>query len=154
MLLRDVSMLTAAGGFSDLQSSARCAALCHRGLFRSLFLLFGMMSEIWHYFLCNLLLLDRLVKCPMQEKCATPPHFDPFIEAFRNLYRTWVSAKYGLTMMGQVHIDRDTSALRYLYAAGLHHWLIPTSWLRGRTDQTSHSARGRRQSFSSLIADE
>ena len=62
---------------------------------------------------CGVTLPNRLVKCPMQETCAKPPHFDPPLEAFRNLYTTWASAQYGLIITGQVQIDS-----RYFSVAG------------------------------------
>ena len=62
---------------------------------------------------CGVTLPNRLVKCPMQETCATPPNFDPPLDAFRNLYDTWSSAQYGLLITGQVQIDS-----RYFSIAG------------------------------------
>ena len=62
---------------------------------------------------CGLTLPNRLVKCPMQETLAKAPHFDPPIDTFRNLYRTWASAHYGLIITGQVQIDP-----RYFSIAG------------------------------------
>jgi 2,4-dienoyl-CoA reductase-like NADH-dependent reductase (Old Yellow Enzyme family) len=49
----------------------------------------------------------------MQETCASPPNFDPPLEAFRKLYNTWSSANYGLLITGQVQIDS-----RYFSIAG------------------------------------
>lgn len=62
---------------------------------------------------CGLTLPNRLVKCPMQETLAEPPHFDPPIAAFANLYTTWAAAQYGLLITGQVQIDQ-----RFLSVAG------------------------------------
>ncbi len=62
---------------------------------------------------CGLKLPNRLVKCPMQETCAVPPYFDPPVEKFRTLYRTWGSARYGMLLTGQVQVD-----LRYFSVAG------------------------------------
>lgn len=56
---------------------------------------------------------NRLVKCPMQETCAKPPNFDPPIEEWCNIYRTWANAKYGLLLTGQVQVD-----IRFLSIAG------------------------------------
>lgn len=56
---------------------------------------------------CGLRLPNRLVKCPMQETLAHPPHYDPPIDAgFRSLYGTWARSGYGLLVTGQVQIDR------------------------------------------------
>lgn len=49
----------------------------------------------------------------MQETCAKPPTFDPPIEEWRNIYRTWANAQYGLLLTGQVQID-----IRFLSIAG------------------------------------
>ncbi|EGP84910.1 unnamed protein product [Zymoseptoria tritici ST99CH_3D1] len=62
---------------------------------------------------CGLNLPNRLVKCPMQETLASPPNFDPPIDKFQNLYKTWSEAKYGLLITGQVQVD-----LRFLSIAG------------------------------------
>lgn len=62
---------------------------------------------------CGLTLSNRLVKCPMQETLATAPLFDPPVENFANLYKTWASARYGLLITGQVQID-----IRFLTIAG------------------------------------
>lgn len=62
---------------------------------------------------CGLTLPNRLVKCPMQETSAKPPNFNPPMSEFRNLYKTWAEAKYGLIITGQVQID-----LRFFSIAG------------------------------------
>ncbi|KAI1613769.1 hypothetical protein EDD36DRAFT_451746 [Exophiala viscosa] len=62
---------------------------------------------------CGLTLPNRLIKCPMQETCAEPPYFDPPVEKFRTLYKTWGSAQYGMLLTGQVQVD-----LRFLSVAG------------------------------------
>ncbi|KAJ9611163.1 hypothetical protein H2200_004346 [Cladophialophora chaetospira] len=62
---------------------------------------------------CGLTLPNRLVKCPMQETCAEPPYFDPPVEKFRMLYKTWGTADYGMLLTGQVQVD-----LRYFSIAG------------------------------------
>ncbi|KAK3178812.1 hypothetical protein OEA41_000949 [Lepraria neglecta] len=62
---------------------------------------------------CGLTLPNRLVKCPMQETLATPPLYDPPIDKFRNLYKQWANANYGLIITGQVQID-----IRYLSIKG------------------------------------
>ncbi|KAK5194359.1 hypothetical protein LTR92_005601 [Exophiala xenobiotica] len=54
---------------------------------------------------CGLTLPNRLVKCPMQETCAEPPHFDPPVEKFRALYKTWATGRYGMLLTGQVQVD-------------------------------------------------
>ena len=62
---------------------------------------------------CGLRLPNLLVKCPMQETCATPPHFDPPMDKFRTLYKIWGTAQYGMLLTGQVQVD-----LRFLSLAG------------------------------------
>lgn len=42
-----------------------------------------------------------------------PPHFNPPIETFQNLYTEWANAQYGLIITGQVQID-----IRFLSIAG------------------------------------
>ena len=49
----------------------------------------------------------------MQETQAKAPWFDPPIETFKNLYKTWGESQYGLLITGQVQIDR-----RYFSIAG------------------------------------
>jgi 2,4-dienoyl-CoA reductase-like NADH-dependent reductase (Old Yellow Enzyme family) len=49
----------------------------------------------------------------MQETLAEPPNFDPPIDKFQNLYKTWSESKYGLLITGQVQVD-----LRFLSIAG------------------------------------
>jgi len=53
----------------------------------------------------GLALLNRLVKCPMQETLALPPFFDPPISHFSNLYASWARGQYGLIITGQVQVD-------------------------------------------------
>lgn len=62
---------------------------------------------------CGLTLPNRLVKCPMQETCASPPNFDPPIDKWRYIYNTWSGAKFGLLLTGQVQVD-----LRYFSIPG------------------------------------
>ena len=62
---------------------------------------------------CGVTLPNRLVKCPMQETLATPPLYDPPMDKFRNLYKQWANANYGLIITGQVQID-----IRYLSIKG------------------------------------
>ena len=62
---------------------------------------------------CGLILPNRLVKCPMQETCATLPNFDPPVDKWRNIYKTWGNARYGLLITGQVQVD-----IRYFSVAG------------------------------------
>ena len=62
---------------------------------------------------CGLTLPNRLVKCPMQETSAEPPNFDPPLPKFRNLYKTWAEARYGLLITGQVQVD-----IRFFSIAG------------------------------------
>lgn len=49
----------------------------------------------------------------MQETQAKAPYFDPPIETFKNLYKTWAESQYGLLITGQVQVDR-----RFLSIAG------------------------------------
>lgn len=62
---------------------------------------------------CGLTIPNRLVKCPMQETCASPPNFDPPVEKWRHIYKTWASAKYGMLLTGQVQVD-----MRYFSVPG------------------------------------
>ena len=62
---------------------------------------------------CGLFLPNRLVKCPMQETLAQGPFYDPPIPSFKNLYKQWAQASYGLIITGQVQID-----IRYLSIVG------------------------------------
>lgn len=62
---------------------------------------------------CGLTLPNRLVKCPMQETLAEEPNFDPPIDKFRNIYKTWAESEYGLIITGQVQID-----IRFFSIAG------------------------------------
>ncbi|KAF7187036.1 NADH-dependent flavin oxidoreductase iccG [Pseudocercospora fuligena] len=62
---------------------------------------------------CGLTLPNRLVKCPMQETLAERPNFDPPIQKFRNIYKTWSESQYGLIITGQVQVD-----IRFFSIAG------------------------------------
>lgn len=48
-----------------------------------------------------------------QETCAKPPDYDPPLIEWRNMYKEWSEAKYGLIITGQVQIDS-----RFLSIAG------------------------------------
>ncbi len=66
----------------------------------------------------------------MQETLAQPPDFDPPIDTFSNLYKTWAESQYGLIITGQVQVDRRFLSIagdvvcheRSLEAAVLYKW--------------------------------
>lgn len=62
---------------------------------------------------CGLTLPNWLVKCRMQETCASPPTYDPPVAKWRQIYDTWSGAKFGMLLTGQVQVD-----LRFLPIPG------------------------------------
>jgi 2,4-dienoyl-CoA reductase-like NADH-dependent reductase (Old Yellow Enzyme family) len=62
---------------------------------------------------CGLKPPNRLVKYPMQETLAEAPLLDPPVSKWRNIYKEWAHASYGLLITEQVQVN-----IRFLSIAG------------------------------------